>query len=123
MVVEGAGGLLVPITRRYLVADLARDIGLPLLIVARPGLGTINHTLLTLAEARRRKLPIAGVVFNEYAQVSAAERRGLAWRTNPSVIAAFGRVRILASLPFDPRVDVRRSRLGRLPRLLGQHIR
>ena len=51
MIAEGVGGLLVPLTPDYLVRDLARDLGLPLVIAARPGLGTINHTLLTL-EAR-----------------------------------------------------------------------
>ena len=49
---EGVGGLLVPITPGYLVRDLAVDLGLPVVIAARPGLGTINHTLLTVESAR-----------------------------------------------------------------------
>ncbi len=122
MIVEGAGGLLVPLTRRSLVADLARDIGLPMVIVSRPGLGTINHTLLTIEAARRRGLAIAGVVLNEYAPASSATRRSLAWRTNPRVIATLGRVRILASLPFDAGVNARRGRLGTLPQRLGQQL-
>ena len=52
LVVEGVGGLLVPLTPGYLVRDLALDLGLPLVVAARPGLGTINHTLLTLEAAR-----------------------------------------------------------------------
>lgn len=64
MIVEGVGGLLVPLGPRLLVADLARALGLPLLIVARAGLGTLNHTLLTLEAARRRGLRVAGVVLN-----------------------------------------------------------
>jgi dethiobiotin synthetase len=64
MIVEGVGGLLVPLGGRLLVADLARAIGLPLLIVARAGLGTLNHTLLTLEAARARGLRVAGVVLN-----------------------------------------------------------
>jgi dethiobiotin synthetase len=67
MVVEGIGGLMVPITRRLLVAHLARRMKLPLLIVARARLGTINHTLLTLSAARRFKLSVRGVVFNSTA--------------------------------------------------------
>ena len=122
MIVEGADGLLVPLTRLYMVADLARDIGLPLIIVARPGLGIINHTLLTIETARRRGLPIAGVIFNEYASATSAERRGLAWRTNPDVIATLGRVRILATLRFDPQVNVRRGSLGGLPQSLGRQL-
>jgi len=60
--VEGAGGLLVPLRDDYAMADLARAIGLPLLVVARGALGTINHTLLTLEVAERRGLAVAGVV-------------------------------------------------------------
>ena len=52
VVVEGVGGLLVPLTLGYSVRDLAVDLGLPVVVAARPGLGTINHTLLTLEAAR-----------------------------------------------------------------------
>lgn len=62
--VEGAGGLMVPIAGGYLMADLARAVGLPLLTVCRPGLGTINHTLLTLFAARTMELPLAGFIIN-----------------------------------------------------------
>lgn len=60
--VEGAGGLLVPATQNLSMADLARELGAPLLVVARGALGTINHTLLTLEAADARKLPVLGVV-------------------------------------------------------------
>jgi dethiobiotin synthetase len=62
LVCEGVGGLLVPLTSGYLIRDLALDLGLPLLIAARPGLGTINHTLLTLEAARGAGLQVAAVV-------------------------------------------------------------
>jgi dethiobiotin synthetase len=64
MVVEGAGGLLVPLGPRYAMAELAGELGLPLLVVARAALGTINHTLLTLEAAERRGLALAGVVIS-----------------------------------------------------------
>ncbi len=64
VLVEGAGGLLCPLGERELMADLAADIGFPLVIVARNALGTINHALLTVEAAERRHLPIAGIVFN-----------------------------------------------------------
>ncbi len=64
MVVEGAGGLLVPIRADYTMADLARDLALPLLVVTRATLGTINHTQLTLEVARHRGLAVAGVVIS-----------------------------------------------------------
>lgn len=66
LVAEGVGGLMVPITPGYLVRDLAIDLGLPLLIVARTGLGTINHTLLTLEAARAAGLHVAGIVMTPW---------------------------------------------------------
>lgn len=65
LLVEGIGGLLCPLTERDTVADLARLLGLPLVVVARRTLGTLNHTLLTLEVARGRGLPVAGVVVSE----------------------------------------------------------
>jgi dethiobiotin synthetase len=62
--VEGAGGLLVPTTSQMCMADLARDLELPILLVARAALGTLNHTLLSLAELERQKLPCLGVVLS-----------------------------------------------------------
>lgn len=64
LIVEGAGGLMTPLAGGYLVADLARDAGLPLLTICRPGLGTINHTLLTLFAARTMGIALAGYLIN-----------------------------------------------------------
>jgi dethiobiotin synthetase len=64
VVAEGAGGLLVPLAEKLCMADLARELGLPLLVVARGSLGTINHTLLTLEAAVARGLSVAGVVIS-----------------------------------------------------------
>jgi dethiobiotin synthetase len=64
LVVEGAGGLLVPIAAQFSMADLAARLALPLVVVARAALGTINHTRLTLAAARARDLRVAGVVIS-----------------------------------------------------------
>jgi dethiobiotin synthetase len=64
LVVEGIGGLMVPLRKDYYALDLARDFGLPLIITARPGLGTVNHTLLTVNTAIREGLKVAGVVIN-----------------------------------------------------------
>lgn len=66
VIVEGVGGLLVPLTNDYDVRRLALDLGLPLLVAAPPGLGTINHTLLTLEAARGTGLQIAGVVLTPW---------------------------------------------------------
>jgi dethiobiotin synthetase len=66
LVCEGVGGLLVPLTPGYLVRDLAIDLGLPVVIAARTGLGTINHTLLTLEAARAAGLAVAGLVMTPW---------------------------------------------------------
>jgi dethiobiotin synthetase len=65
MLVEGIGGLLVPITARYNVADLALEIGLPLIIVSRIRVGSLNHTLLTINAARQHGLKIKGIILNK----------------------------------------------------------
>jgi dethiobiotin synthetase len=66
LVCEGVGGLLVPLSPNYLVRDLAVDLALPLVIAASPGLGTINHTLLTIAAARAVKLEVNAVVLTPW---------------------------------------------------------
>jgi dethiobiotin synthetase len=66
LVCEGVGGLLVPITTGYLVRDLAIDLGLPVVVAARTGLGTINHTLLTVEAARTAGLRVSGVVMTPW---------------------------------------------------------
>lgn len=92
--VEGAGGLLVPLAPELLMADLAHALELPVLIVARPSLGTVNHTLLTVEAARRRGLRVAGVVFSR-----ASELAGPDEPSNPGAIARHGQVEILGTLP------------------------
>jgi dethiobiotin synthetase len=74
LVCEGVGGLLVPLSPTYLVRDLASDLGLPLVVAAAPGLGTINHTLLTVESARNAGLSVESVVLTPWpAQPSAIE--------------------------------------------------
>ena len=64
LIVEGAGGLLVPLAPGFLVADLVQQLGLPVVVVSRHYLGSINHTLLTLEVLRQRQIPVRGLVFN-----------------------------------------------------------
>jgi dethiobiotin synthetase len=66
LICEGVGGFLVPLTPEYLVRDLARDLALPVVVVASPGLGTINHTLLTIQAVRGAGLDLAAVVINPW---------------------------------------------------------
>ncbi|MGE5547927.1 MAG: dethiobiotin synthase [Solirubrobacterales bacterium] len=93
LVVEGAGGVMVPLNDTALMIDLMAQLALPVLVVARSGLGTINHTLLTLAALRGRGLAIRGVIMN--GEPNPANRRA---------IEHFGRVRVLAELPPLPAV-------------------
>ena len=86
LIVEGVGGLLVPLTARVTIADVAKRMGLPLLVVARPGLGTLNHTLLTLQCLRQLKLPCAGVVVNHGLPASRQPMARLAERTNHEIL-------------------------------------
>jgi len=94
VLVEGVGGVLVPITRKYFIVDLIRDFGLPTIIVARAGLGTINHTLLTIETLKIRKVEIIGVILNGFHGNDKSEK------TNAKVIQETGKVRILASFPL-----------------------
>ncbi|GAC1319842.1 MAG: hypothetical protein NVSMB25_11260 [Thermoleophilaceae bacterium] len=87
LICEGVGGLLVPLTPSYLVRDLAADLALPLIVAARPGLGTINHTLLTLEAARTAGLRVAAVVLTPWPGHPAAIER-----SNRETIEALGRV-------------------------------
>ncbi|MBI4644673.1 MAG: dethiobiotin synthase, partial [Deltaproteobacteria bacterium] len=101
LVVEGAGGIYVPLVdNAFLVLDLARWLKLPLLVVARAGLGTINHTALTVLAARQAGLPVAGVILN---RCSASP--GLAEQTNPAVIEAITGVPILGRVPEIANLD------------------
>jgi dethiobiotin synthetase len=89
LIAEGVGGLLTPLTEDYTVCDLAAAIGLPVLIAARPGLGTINHTLLTLRVARAAGLQVCGVVLNPW-----PEEPTILHRSNHSTIARLGEVHV-----------------------------
>jgi dethiobiotin synthetase len=99
-IVEGAGGLLVPVAPGVLMADVAARLALPLLIVARASLGTVNHTLLTIEAARARQLPVAGVVLSR-----AVDSAGREEATNPDAIATYGRAPILGIFPHGRDAD------------------
>jgi dethiobiotin synthetase len=108
LIVEGVGGLMVPLSASYLVRDFAADLGLPLLIVARPGLGTINHSLLSIEAARAANLDVAGVVLTPW-----PEEADDMERSNLETIARLGRtsVHTLGEVYTGPPV----SSVGDLP--------
>jgi dethiobiotin synthetase len=94
VLVEGAGGLLVPLGGGRTMADLAVALELPLVIVARASLGTVNHTLLTVEAARRRGLRVAGVILSRPVETAGPDEA-----TNPTAIERHGDVRVFGALP------------------------
>ena len=97
LVCEGVGGFLVPLTPDYLVRDFARELGLPVVIVAAPGLGTINHTLLTLEAVRAAGLEAAAIVLTPWPREPA-----IVERSNHETVARLGAARVLTL----PRIDL-----------------
>ena len=97
LVCEGVGGLLVPLTLGYLIRDLARDLGVPVIIAAAPGLGTINHSLLTLEAIRAVGLDVSAVVLTPW-----PAEPGVVEASNREAIQRLGQVRV----EVLPRIDV-----------------
>jgi len=108
IIVEGIGGVRVPLTPEFDLLDLAVEFALPVVIVARPNLGTINHTLMTIDCVRAAELKIAGVIINGYN----ATESTIAEDTAPEVIAKCGGVNVLSVVPFDETVDIEAPNLG-----------
>jgi dethiobiotin synthetase len=94
VVVEGAGGLMVPLTEDAYMIDLAAELDLPIVLVARSTLGTINHTLLSIEAIRRRGLPLAGVVIT-----------GPETPHNRAAIERYGQIEVIAEIPWLETVD------------------
>jgi dethiobiotin synthetase len=100
--VEGAGGLMVPLARDLLISDLAKEIGAPLLIVGRAGLGTINHCLLTVHAALTRSIGVAGVVLNTPINLRPNDDPSV--EDNVRVISYYSGVPVWGPLPHDPAI-------------------
>lgn len=94
IIVEGAGGVLVPLNGEALMIDLMAALGLPVILVARTTLGTINHTLLSLEALRTRRIAVAGVILS-----------GEPNRANRMAIETYGKVGVLAELPMIAPLD------------------
>ena len=96
MIIEGIGGLLVPLSDDFYAADMAKRMNLPLIIVSRPSLGAINHTLLTVACARNKGLKIEGIIINNLNETCA----DAAEKTSPSEIEKCSGIPILGIIPW-----------------------
>ncbi|WP_419901733.1 dethiobiotin synthase [Kiloniella sp.] len=115
LVVEGAGGALVPLNDHFMMSDLMVRLNFPVVIVSRSGLGTINHTLLTIEALRRRGLTLAGVIMN------GPENSG-----NREAIEQYGNIEVLAELPHCEYVNFNtiaslKPKLKRAAELFGRN--
>ncbi len=121
VVVEGVGGIMCPLSAEFKVIHFAAMTGLPLVIVAPPGLGMINHTLLTIHAARSAGIDIAGIIINRYVGELDVDGRGLHARdddeiarmTNPKQVSLLGRTPVLCIVMEDADTSVSDVRLGR----------
>ena len=116
VIVEGIGGVRMPLTAEFDLLDLAVEFGLPVVVIVRLNAGTINHTLMTIDCIRAAQLEIAGVVLNGYN----ATESTVAEETVGPVIAQCSGVNILCTVPFDETVDIEAQSLGEviIPSLL-----
>ena len=113
LVVEGVGGLMVPLKKKFWVIDLIKQTGFPVLLIGRPNLGTINHTLMTLTLLKLQKVKVLGFLFN-----GQKGKPGLAEKTAPGIIEHYSKVPYWGTLPWDQRVSEEKFRLGSIPHRL-----
>ena len=92
VLVEGLGGAAAPVKRNYYVADLIRDLKMPCIVIARAGLGTINHTLMTINELKKRKIRIAGIIMNGY------NGKEISQRSNAQVIEELSGIKVVGKI-------------------------
>jgi dethiobiotin synthetase len=115
MLVEGAGGLLAPLYKRLTSVDLVRLLGIPMIVVARNTLGTINHTLLTVEHARQRGLTLAGIIIN-----NCDPDPDVSSETNPEVIKQLSGLPLLGVIPYLPFPT--RDDVSLLAEVMGEHV-
>lgn len=101
VIVEGIGGALVPVNEKRLVIDIAKELGLPVLVVAQNKLGAINHTLMTIEVLKHRKMKILGILFN-----NCQGQNKLILQDNPDIIKKITGQKILGVLPWNKRLDL-----------------
>ena len=118
VLVEGVGGIAVPIQDDFLVVHLIHRMQLPILIVAQVGLGTLNHTLLTVAFARQFNLQIVGIVLNGLTPKTA----GIAEATNPVEIEKLTGIPVIGVVPYEEQLDTAYPDVTFLAEFMNRHI-
>ncbi|MCX5633757.1 MAG: dethiobiotin synthase [Phycisphaerae bacterium] len=109
VIVEGIGGIKVPITKNIDVLALAKAFKLPVIVAAKSKLGTINHTLLTIDAIRCAGLSLAGIIINGYDE----KTKDVAEKTNAEIIKKLGTVKIIAIVPFDDKTNMKKFIIGK----------
>ncbi len=102
VIVEGIGGLMVPLEENYYVYNLIKEFSLPAIIVTRSTLGTLNHTLLSIQCAQHSEIELAGIIINH----STPDNRSLAEKTNPDIIKRLCPVPVIGILPYIASLDI-----------------
>ena len=92
VLVEGLGGAMAPIKRNYYVADMTKALQIPCIVIARAGLGTINHTLMTIDELKKRKIRIAGIIMNRF------DGREISQRSNAQMIEELSGIKVIGKI-------------------------
>ncbi len=118
LILEGVGGIAVPIKDDFLVAHLIQRLQLPILIVAHIGLGTINHTMLTVSFAQEFKLKIVGIILNQLQP----EEVGLAEQTNPQEIEKLTKVPVIGVVPYEKQLACAKPDRGFMVDFFNQHV-
>lgn len=118
VLVEGVGGITAPLWQDYLVADFMVKLALPAIVVTRPNLGTINHTVLTVDYARRRGLKVAGIIINGWNEAEA----GILEKSNEDYIARLTGVPILGKFPYSSAISVAKGQTTELAKLAEQYL-
>jgi len=121
VIIEGSGGLMVPVSRKRLLIDWVRELGLPVLLVAGNRLGAINHTLLSLETLETRKMEILGVIFNNLQGLRSLKGvkapdplRNVVLEDNPKVVRALSGQSVLGVLPWMERPEALQRRFTRM---------
>jgi len=118
VLVEGIGGLFVPIKDNYLVADLVKDLDIPLIVVSRNGLGAINHALLTIKQANDLGLDVLGIIFNNTYKPAADISR----KTNPRIIKEISGADIIGEFPYLGSASVEKMSVSNLAAVANKRL-
>lgn len=118
VIVEGVGGIVAPLWQKYLVADLMAELALPVIVVTRPNLGTINHTVLTVAYGRSRGLDIAGIIINGWNQAEV----GILETSNEEYIKELTGLPILGKFPYVDSISVPQGKTLGLAELAEKYL-